>query len=126
MGVSFAIPIELALKVGAELRERGFVTRGRIGVAVQPLTQAAAAAAGLADRRGAFDASVEAGGPAHKAGIAAGDVVLAFGGAPVADDADLARRVADARPGTTARAELSRGGRRLAVDVAVAAAPRDS
>ena len=111
MGVSFAIPIEIALSVSKELQATGKVTRGRIGVAAQPLTRELSQAFGLKEPQGALIASVDPGGPADKAGVRAGDVVTKFNGKPIADMSDLPRLVAAARPGESATLTVWREGK---------------
>ena len=110
MGVSFAIPIEIALGVAKELQASGKVTRGRIGVAAQPLTRELAQAFGLKQPQGALIASVDKGGPADKAGIRVGDVVTRYNGTPVEAMNDLPRLVAASKPGETATITVWRDG----------------
>jgi serine protease Do len=110
MGVSFAIPIEIALDVSRELQASGRVTRGRIGVAAQPLTRELANAFGMPDAQGALVASVDKDGPAAEAGIQAGDVVTSFAGTPLKDMNDLPRLVAQAKPGEAATITVWRNG----------------
>lgn len=123
MGLSFAIPIDIAMDVVQQLRTTGKVTRGRIGVAAQELTVDLAASFGLKEPRGALVANVEKGGPAEKAGIMPGDVILSFGGKPVQTSADLARLVANTKPGTTVEVEVWRKGAPLKLQVPVAELP---
>jgi serine protease Do len=111
MGVSFAIPIEIALDVAKELQASGKVTRGRIGVAAQPLTRELAQAFGLKEARGALVASVDEDGPAAKAGVQPGDVVTRYNGKPVEDMNDLPRLVAASKPGENATLTVWRDGR---------------
>jgi serine protease Do len=120
MGVSFAIPMDIAMEITQQLRAGGKVTRGRIGVQAQELTADLAASFGLKEIRGALVALVEKGGPADKAGIVPGDVILAFNGKPVNTSADLARLVGGTKPGTTAGADLWRKGAAASVKVTVA------
>jgi serine protease Do len=117
MGVSFAIPIELALEVGKQLQATGRVTRGRIGVAVQPLTRELAEAFGMKEPEGALISSVEPGGPADEAGIMPGDVVTGFNDQPVKDANELPRMVGAVKPGQTATIEVWRKGERERVKV---------
>jgi serine protease Do len=125
MGLSFAIPIDIAMNVVQQLRTTGKVTRGRIGVAAQELTVDLAASFGLKEPRGALVANIEKGGPAEKAGIMPGDVILSFGGKPVQSSADLARLVANTKPGTTVDVEVWRKGAPVKLQVAVAELPTE-
>jgi serine protease Do len=117
MGVSFAIPIDIALDVVKQLRATGKVTRGRIGVQAQEMTVELAASFGLKEPRGALVAMVEKGGPAAKAGIQPGDVILAINGRPVEDSSDLARDIAGSKPGTTVNIDVWRKGAHVPVKV---------
>ncbi|PIU16969.1 MAG: protease Do, partial [Gallionellales bacterium CG08_land_8_20_14_0_20_59_87] len=83
MGLSFAIPIDVAMDVVAQLRATGKVTRGRIGVSIQEMTRELADSFGLAKAEGALISGVERGGPADRAGVRASDVILKFNGKPV-------------------------------------------
>jgi len=109
-GLSFAVPIDVALKVGDQLLHEGKVSRGRIGVGVQPLNQALAESFGLEKATGALVDSVPEGGPAAKAGIRPGDVILKFDGHPILEPSELARFVSDLKPGTEAKLTLWREG----------------
>ena len=117
MGISFAIPIDIAMGISNQLRESGKVIRGRIGVQLQELTQDIASSLGLQEARGALVAGVQQGGPAHKAGIRPGDVVVGYNGQPVQTTADLARLVGGTRPGTTANAQVLRDGKTVDIKV---------
>ena len=111
MGVSFAIPIEVALDVSKQLRAEGKVTRGRLGVRIQPMTRELAQSFKLDSPNGALIASVDPGSPADKAGLKPGDVVLAFNGQPVDDPNKLPRLVAATKPGTGATLKIWRDGK---------------
>jgi len=108
MGLSFAIPIDVANDVARQLRTTGKVTRGRIGVVIQPITKELAESFGLPNTRGALVNSVEKGGPAEKAGIEAGDVILKFNGKTVNSSEDLPRIVGATRPGSSATIQIWR------------------
>jgi serine protease Do len=123
MGVSFAIPIELALEVAKQLQATGKVIRGRIGVVVRPLTRELARSAGLKEPQGALIAAVERGGPAEKAGVKPGDIVLAYNGKPIEEENMLPRLVAATKPGQTADLEIWRDGRREKLKVTAAELP---
>jgi len=108
MGLSFAIPIDVAMEVVDQLRKNGKVTRGRIGVTIQELTRELAESFGLAKAEGAVISSVEKGGAADKAGLEAGDVVLKFDGKTVISSADLPRMVAMTKPGSKVQIQIWR------------------
>jgi len=119
MGLSFAIPIDVAMDVQQQLRAHGRVQRGRIGVAVQEVTRDLADSFGLPAPAGALVSGVEADGPAARGGLQQGDVILRFNGEAVERSADLPRMVAGARPGARAKLEIQRDGvmRELSVEV---------
>ncbi len=100
MGLSFAIPIDVANDIAQQLRTAGRVTRGRIGVVIQPVTKELADGFGLSRQQGALVNSVEKGGPADKGGIEPGDVILKFDGKAVNASEDLPRIVGGTRPGS--------------------------
>ncbi len=125
MGVSFAIPIELALDVARQLREHGKVTRGRIGVAIQEVTPELAKAFGLDSARGVLVGSVEPDGPADEAGLRTGDVILAYNGERIEEADELPRLVAATKPGTEARLEVWRDGQTRTLTVTVGEFPTE-
>ncbi|WP_420475266.1 DegQ family serine endoprotease [Noviherbaspirillum sp. ST9] len=100
MGISFAVPIDEAMRVGEQLRATGRVTRGRIGVQIGEVTKDVAESLGLARAQGALIQRVEPGGPAEKGGLEAGDIILKFNGANIEKSSDLPRLVGATRPGT--------------------------
>ena len=108
MGLSFAIPIDVANDIAQQLRTGGKVTRGRIGVVIQPITKELAESFGLSKPMGALVNSVEKGGPADKAGIESGDVILKFDGKTVNSSEDLPRIVGATRPGSKVTVQLWR------------------
>ncbi|HHW65847.1 MAG TPA: Do family serine endopeptidase [Rhodocyclaceae bacterium] len=110
MGLSFAIPIDVAMDVQQQLRTKGRVERGRIGVSIQEVTRDLADSFGLPRAAGALVSEVEAGGPAARAGIAQGDVIVRFNERGVESSADLPRIVAAAQPGAVVPVEIYRGG----------------
>jgi serine protease Do len=126
MGVSFAIPIDIAMEVARELRAHGKVVRGRIGVSLQELTAELAAALRLPDAAGALVVDVHKDGPAELAGLAAADVVVSFDGRRVQHYSDLVRYTTQARPGALAEIGLLREGRALGLKVRVAEANVDA
>jgi len=117
MGLSFAIPIDVANDIATQLKATGKITRGRIGVVIQPVTKELAESFGLPKSAGALVSSVEKGSPAEKAGIEAGDVILKFDGKAVASSEDLPRLVGATKPGTKAPVQLMRN--KVTKDVSV-------
>jgi serine protease Do len=119
MGVSFAIPIEVALDVAKQLQATGKVTRGRLGIGIQSLTKELAQSFKLDQPVGAVVTNVEKGSPADKAGLKLGDVILAYNGSKIEDPNELPRLVAATKPGDKATLEVWRNGKaeRLAVSV---------
>jgi serine protease Do len=122
-GLSFAIPIDVAAKVRDQLVAHGKVTRGRLGVVIQEVNQGLADSFGLQRPMGALVSSVEKGGPADKAGLAAGDIILKVDGREIERSTDLPALVADMKPGTRTRLEVQRGGDRRALEATVAEMP---
>jgi serine protease Do len=120
MGLSFAIPIDVANDIVQQLRSTGKVTRGRIGVVIQPITKELAESFGLPKPAGALVNSVEKGGPAEKAGIESGDVILRFDGKAVNSSEDLPRIVGATRPGSKVTVQLWRNKAARDVQVVVA------
>jgi serine protease Do len=118
-GVSFAIPIDVALGVKDQLAANGRVVRGRLGVAIQEMNQPLASSFGMKTATGALVSSVEKDSPAERAGLKAGDVVLKLDGKPVERSGELARRIAEMKPGTKATLELWRDGGAKEVAVTV-------
>lgn len=125
MGLSFAIPIDVAMEVANQLRASGKVTRGRIGVMIQEVTRELADSFGLQKMAGALISSVEKGGPADKAGIQASDVILKFDGKVVNVSRDLPRMVAGTQPGTKVVVQLWRKGATKEVNLIIAELPGD-
>ena len=105
-GLSFSIPIEIALKTEQQLLDHGKVSRGRIGVGIQPLNQDLANSFGLDKPIGALVGSVEKNGPADKAGIEPGDVITKFNGKTVDRSSDLPSLVAEVKPNETVSVEI--------------------
>ncbi|MGV2289071.1 DegQ family serine endoprotease [Trinickia sp. YCB016] len=110
MGISFAIPIDEAMRVADQLKATGKVTRGRIAVAIGEVTKDVADSLGLPKSQGALVSSVEPGGPADKAGVQPGDIILKFNGQPVDTATDLPRMVGDTKPGSKATITVWRKG----------------
>ena len=126
MGLSFSIPIDVANDIATQLKTGGKVTRGRIGVVIQPVTRELAESFGLPKPAGALVSSVEKGSPAEKAGIEAGDVILKFGGRDVNSSEDLPRLVGGSKPGTKAAVQLMRNKAAREVSVVVGEMPDEA
>jgi serine protease Do len=119
MGLSFSIPIDVAMDVVNQLRATGKVTRGRIGVSIQEVTRELADSFGLQKPAGALISGVEKAGPADKAGVRPSDVVLKFDGKAITQSADLPRIVAATKPGNKVTVQLWRKGTTLEVALVV-------
>ena len=119
MGLSFAIPIDVALDIQKQLRDKGRVSRGRIGVVIQEVSKDLATSFGLDRPRGALVNSVEKGSPADKAGVEATDIIIKFDGKQVDNSSDLPRIVGATRPGAKVDLEVWRKGaaRNLSITV---------
>ena len=111
MGLSFAIPIDVAMDIADQLRTSGRVQRGRIGVVIQEVTKELAESFGLTRPQGALVNSVEKGGPADRAGIEASDVILKFDGIEVESSGDLPRIVGQTKPGSKVTVKVWRKGK---------------
>ena len=110
MGISFAIPMDEAMRVSEQLRASGRVTRGRIGVQIGPVTKDVAESIGLGKAQGALVTGVEAGSPADKAGVEAGDIITRFDGKQIEKVADLPRLVGNTKPGHKSTVTVFRRG----------------
>jgi serine protease Do len=119
-GLSFAIPIDVALNVEQQLLEKGRVSRGKLGIAVQDLTQGLAESFGLPNPNGALVGMVPPDGPGAKAGIKPGDVILELNGKTVRDSRELPPKVADLKPGSEALLKVWRDGKAFDLKVMVA------
>jgi serine protease Do len=119
MGLSFAIPIDVAMDIADQLRTAGRVRRGRIGVVIQEVTRELAESFGLSKPQGALVNSVESGGPADKAGIEASDVILKFDGKEVESSGDLPRIVGQTKPGSRVTMEVWRKGKAKKIGIEV-------
>src|ERR1700733_10865000 len=108
MGVSFSIPIDVAMQVGQQLQTSGHVTRGKLGVVIQNVTQGLADSFGLPQPEGALVSSVEKGGPAERAGVEPGDVILKLNGQLLRDSTELPVQIAGITPGTSVDLEIWR------------------
>jgi serine protease Do len=125
MGVSFAIPIDVAMKVKDDLQKYGKVSRGRLGVTIQSVTKELADSFGLAKAEGALVNTVEKDSPAAQGGIKAGDIVLAVNGKPVESSADLPRMIGEARPGDSVNLRVQREGKPRDISVRLGEAPQE-
>jgi serine protease Do len=120
MGISFAIPMDEAIRVSDQLRTAGRVTRGRIGVQIGPVTKDVAESLGLGKAQGALVTGVESGSPAEKAGVEAGDIITKFEGKPIEKVADLPRLVGNAKPGSKSSLTVFRRGQSKDLAVTIA------
>lgn len=120
MGISFAIPIDLAMKVKEDLQKHGKVRRGRLGVIVQDVSQDLAESFGLAAATGALVSSVEPGTPAARAGLESGDVIVKFNDKAISNATDLSLAVSTVAPGAKVRIQLWRKGETKTLDAVVA------
>lgn len=120
MGISFSIPMDEAVRVSEQLRASGRVTRGRIGVQIGPVSKEVAESIGLGKPQGALVNSVEAGAPAEKAGVEAGDIIVKFDGKPVEKSSDLPRMVGSIKPGTKSTLTVFRRGSTKELTVVIA------
>jgi serine protease Do len=125
MGLSFAIPIEVVMNVYQQLREKGTVSRGWLGVLIQDVTQDLAESFGMDKPRGALVSKVVPDGPAAKAGIQAGDVVLEFDGQPIDASADLPPLVGSTRIGDKVPVTVLRDGKNQSLQVQVTELPQE-
>lgn len=125
IGIAFAIPAETVSRVVASLKESGIVTRGFMGVNIQPVTAEIAESLGLKEPQGALVADVQADSPAAKAGVKSGDVVMAVNGTRIKDARELSRRVSLIAPGTTVKLTIMREGKERTIDVLLAKLPED-
>ena len=112
-GIGFAIPINMAKEIAPQLQKRGHVTRGLLGVAVQDLTPELAKSLGLKESKGALVSQIVPGGPADKAGLEQGDVIVKFDGQTISDSKELPRIVAATPVGKTVTVKLLRDGKEI-------------
>ncbi len=120
MGISFAIPIDEAIRVSEQLRTSGRVSRGRIGVQIDQVTKDVAESIGLGKPSGALVRGVEAGAPAEKAGVEAGDIITKFDGKVIENSRDLPRLVGNTKPGTKSTITVFRRGATKDLTVTIA------
>ena len=125
MGLSFAIPIDVAMDISNQLRAGGKVTRGWLGVVIQEVTKELADSFGLTKAQGALVANVEKGGPAEKAGLEPSDIILKFDNKDVKTSTDLPRLVGAVKPGSRVNVQVWRKGATKDLAVAVGELPVD-
>jgi serine protease Do len=120
MGISFSIPMDEAIRVSEQLRANGRVTRGRIGVQIEPVTKEIAESIGLGKAQGALINRIEAGAPADKAGLEAGDVIIKIDGKSIEKSSDLPRLVGNTKPGTKSTLTIFRRGATKELSIVIA------
>ncbi|MDA8428420.1 MAG: DegQ family serine endoprotease [Geobacteraceae bacterium] len=121
-GIGFAIPISMAKPIVTQLLQKGSVSRGYMGVTIQPVTEELARSFGLKEPKGALVNDVLKGGPAQKAGVRQGDVILEFNGSPVKDPSQLQRLVAEFGIGKSVKLKVFRDGKDLELTMTLASA----
>jgi len=121
MGLSFAIPADIAAKVANQLKTTGKVAHGRLGVGIQGMDQTLAQSFGLKDSSGALVGNVEKGSPAEKAGFKPGDVIRSIDGVAMADSTDITSRIGNAAPGSKLAIDVWRDGKTVALTATVGA-----
>jgi serine protease Do len=120
MGLAFAIPIDVAMSVARQLQDKGRVTRGKIGVQIQEVSKETADAFGLSKATGALVNAVEKGGPAERAGVESGDIILKADGRTVNSSSELPRIITQVKPGTKITLQVWRKGATKDLSVTVA------
>jgi serine protease Do len=125
MGLSFAVPIDVAMKVKTDLQKYGKVSRGRLGVTIQGVTQELADSFGLKKAQGALVSAVEPKSPAEKAGVKTGDIILAVDGRAVENSIDLPRIIGESRPGTPVNLKIWRQGETRELNASLGEAPAE-
>ncbi|MBY0562898.1 MAG: Do family serine endopeptidase [Hyphomonadaceae bacterium] len=125
VGIGFAIPANTARSVVDQLTRNGRVTRGWLGVSIQDVDEDIARSLGLEDTRGALIGGITAGGPAERAGLQQGDIVLSYNGDRIQDRRDLTQRVGAAAVNATARLEVMRNGQRRTINVRLGERPSE-
>src|SRR3989338_4696012 len=125
MGLSFAIPIDVALDISNQLKMSGKITRGWLGVVIQELSKELAESFGMKNTNGALVAAVEKNGHADKGGLEAGDVITKFDGKAILTSSDLPRAVGAAKPGKVVVVEILRKGNTKTLNIGVGEMPSD-
>lgn len=126
MGLSFAIPSNLAMQIKDQLVKNGKVTRGRIGVVIQSVTQDLAESFGMKTPKGAIVSQVEKDGPAAKAGLQEGDIITAVNGKAIDDSVDMPVIIGSMAPGSIAKLSIIRNNKDMTLDIKVEEAPNES
>ena len=125
VGIAFDIPAYTVKAVVAQLKDRGAVTRGWIGIQIQPVTDELADSLGMKNARGALVAEPQSGSPAERVGIRAGDVIVSVNGDPVTDARALARQIGSLAPGTSVKLGVIRNGREDTVTLILGEMPKE-
>ncbi|MES2553459.1 MAG: DegQ family serine endoprotease [Pseudomonadota bacterium] len=125
MGLSFAIPIDVALEISNQLKSSGKITRGWLGIGIQEITKELADSFGMKNTNGALVAGVEKGSPAEKGGLEAGDVIVKFDNKPIVVSSDLPRIVAATRPNKEVPVDVLRKGAMRTLNVSIGEMPAD-
>jgi len=126
MGLSFSIPIDVAIDISNQLKTSGKITRGWLGIAIQEITKELAESFGMKNTNGALVAGVEKNGPADKGGLEPGDVITKFDGKAIITSADLPRAVGATKPGKAAAVEVLRKGSVKMLNISVGEMPTES
>lgn len=125
MGLSFSIPIDVAIDISNQLKATGRISRGWLGIGIQEVTKDLADSFGLKQTNGALIAGVEKNSPADKGGLEAGDIILKFDGKPIITSSDLPRVVAATKPGKTVPVEIVRKGTNKTLQLGVGEMPNE-
>ncbi|MFO0438610.1 MAG: S1C family serine protease, partial [Phenylobacterium sp.] len=126
VGIGFAVPADVAARVSRQLIANGKVVRGYIGAIIQDFNEDMAAAQGMAGQKGAIVAELTSGGPAERAGLAMGDIILSVNGTRVRSSSELTRQVAKAAPGDLLRLEVIRDGKPRTIEIRSGTRPSES
>ncbi len=125
MGLSFSIPIDVAIDISNQIKSTGKITRGWLGISIQEITRDLADSFGLKNTNGALVAGIEKGSPAEKSDLQVGDIITKFDGKPIVTSSDLPRAVASTKPGKAVVAEVLRKGSLKQIDITVGDMPTD-
>lgn len=125
VGLSFSIPIDVAIEVSNQLKATGKITRGWLGIAIQEITKELAESFGMKNTNGALVAGVEKNGPADRGGLEPGDVIIKFDGKPIITSGDLPRAVGSTKPGKIAAVEVIRKGVNKTLTIGIGEMPNE-